>query len=201
MEGVACYDSDSDSDSDNDNDNANEGQKRNESKGLVQKWLEEEGEDEDEEGDGTKDIVNSNSSSSSSNSSLSVDALFNGDTSKESKFLHTIAGKDEFKIPQFKQEESERVCTTRKQQQQVDNNGKDRDTKRTLSKTEELKLLDKQIEELKRSTGKGDTEAKRSKDLDMSIKDKVKRQRLAGQTGISGGWKSEEEMRNRQLFD
>ena len=108
MEGVACYDSDSDSN----NDNANEGQKRNESKGLVQKWLEEEGEDEDEEGDSTKDIVNSNSSSSSSNSSLSVDALFNGDTSKESKFLHTIAGKDEFKIPQFKQEESERVCTT-----------------------------------------------------------------------------------------
>jgi hypothetical protein len=34
-----------------------------------------------------------------------------------------------------------------------------------------------------------------------TAKDRVKRQRLAGQTGIEGGWKSEEHMRQRQLYD
>lgn len=34
-----------------------------------------------------------------------------------------------------------------------------------------------------------------------SVKDRVKKQRLAGQTGIQGGWKSEEEMRQRHFFD
>ena len=188
MEGIGNYDSDEDSNGkDKGDDEGNNS--------LVRKWLEEEEEDSDAENDEETGKATTATIGSSSDKTVSVDILFSSDTSKESNFLHTIAGKDEFKIPEYKQE----VRAAHKQQH------KENDTvgeRRSLSKAEELKLLDKQIEELKRSTGIGKPDVKMGKrDSDMSVKDKVKRQRLAGQTAISGGWKSEEEMRNRQLFD
>ena len=199
MEGIGHYDSDEDLSGNGEGEEVH-------SNGFIRKWLDEEEEDsdiDDDEGTQKVSMTNSGSSSSSSRSNIncgdkiaSVDILFSSDTSKESNFLHTIAGKDEFKIPEYKQEER----TAPKQQQKEDNVKVGE--RKSLSKAEELRLLDKQIEELKKSTGKGNPDAKSGKrDSDMNVKDKVKRQRLAGQTAISGGWKSEEEMRNRQLFD
>ena len=131
MEGIGNYDSDEDS---------NGKDKGEEEESLVRKWLDEEEEDSDAESDEETEKATTATIGSSSDKIASVDILFSSDTSKESNFLHTIAGKDEFKIPEYKQE----ARAAHKQQHKENDKVEER---RSLSKAEELKLLDKQIEE------------------------------------------------------
>lgn len=161
----------------------------------VSKWLQEESDESDNEND-IEEAVESKTTDSSS--LLPASFLFQLDTSSESQFLNT-AMQSSFKIPVLKPKlsnEEEKKDITKAVEPVV----------KKRSKEAELKALDDQINELKKSKlgsnhSVGGQKEKKAIGEKETAKDKVKRQRLAGQTGIDGGWKSEEHMRQRQMYD
>jgi len=175
-----------------------------------QKWLQEDSESEDE--NLTKNKINKEPNKSSS-IFVSPELLFSVETSEKNRFIDIDSSKKKFEVPAFNsnnskvnyKKDSKLVISSDVIIDEINNNnsGRSNNSKKdicqhyvkgnckhgTLCKfshiIENIVATGKKIKTLEKET----------------VKDKVKRQRLAGQTGIQGGWKSEEEMRQRQQFD
>jgi len=175
-----------------------------------QKWLQEDSESEDE--NLTKNKINKDPNKSNS-IFVSPELLFSVETSEKNRFIDIDSSKKKFEVPAFNSNNS-KVNYKKDSKLEIssdviideinnNNSGRSNNSKKdicqhyvkgnckhgTLCKfshiIENIGATGKKIKSLEKET----------------VKDKVKRQRLAGQTGIQGGWKSEEEMRQRQQFD
>ena len=158
------------------------------------KWLQEDSSEEDSVCESEEPQFGTNAVSGL----LPASFLFSTDTSEESSFLQTRVQQG-FQIPEMKKKEE--VPLSKKE---AENEAVKKKLIKKISKEEEINDIDEEIRELKskRGTkppfkGKGKEEPIKGE----SAKDRVKRQRLAGQTGIEGGWKSEEHMQMRQHYD
>ena len=176
-----------------------------------QKWLQEDSESEDENLTENKTNKEPNKSNSMF---VSPELLFSVELSEKNRFIDIDSSIKNFEVPAFNsnnskinyKKDSKLVISSDVIIDEINNNNNSDRSKNSKKDTcqhyvkgnckhgtlckfshiiENIRSAGKKINSLEKET----------------VKDKVKRQRLAGQTGIQGGWKSEEEMRQRQMFD
>ena len=182
--------------------------------GIYNKWLQEDSDEESESSSNSEKISNRSMPCDTQSTLISAEFLFSTDTSDESSFLN-IKAKTKFEVPTFSNEPVPKNKTEYNDKLrdkliiEADKNLLRNSSKPLETKDEvcihfsngRCKLGDMcKYSHTKPISSDKNSILGKSKEKE-TVKDKVKRQRLAGQTGIQGGWKSEEEMRQRQMFD